>query len=95
MDPVKENRQGLSFVFNHMLLQTWVCSSVFHPLFTLTSWQCFMSPGRTKIAYYRLNSGPITRDILVAYHPGKHLSAVEQLFIDVLKSYSLLSGKQN
>lgn len=50
-------------------------------------------PREDSIAYYRLNSGPITRDILVAYHPGKHLTATEQLFIDILKSYPLLSGK--
>ncbi len=51
-------------------------------------------PREDKIAYYRLKSGAITRDILVAYHPGKHLSAAEQLLIDILKSYPLLSGKQ-
>lgn len=51
-------------------------------------------PREDKIAYYRLTSGPIIRDILVAYHPGKHLSAAEQLFIDILKSYPLLSGKR-
>ena len=52
-------------------------------------------PREDKIAYYRLKSGPITRDILVAYHPGKHLSATEQLFIDILKTYPLLSRKNN
>ena len=52
-------------------------------------------PREDKIAYYRLKTGPITRDILVAYHPGKHLSATEQLFIDILKSYPLLSKKEN
>jgi len=51
-------------------------------------------PREDKIAYYRLKTGPITRDILVAYHPGKHLSAAEQLFIDILSSYPLLSGKR-
>lgn len=50
-------------------------------------------PREDKIAYYRLKSGPITRELLVAYHPGKHLSATEQLFIDILKSYTLLSEK--
>lgn len=52
-------------------------------------------PREDKLSYYRLKSGPIIRDILVAYHPGKHLSAAEQLFIDILKSYPLLSGKGN
>lgn len=52
-------------------------------------------PREDKIAYYRLNTGPITRDILVAYHPGKHLSATEQLFIDILRSFPLLAGKRN
>lgn len=47
-------------------------------------------PREDKLAYYRMKSGPITRDILVAYHPGKHLSATEQLFIDILKAYPLL-----
>lgn len=50
-------------------------------------------PREDKLSYYRLKTGPITRDILVAYHPGKHLSATEQLFIDILKSYPLLSDK--
>ena len=50
-------------------------------------------PREDKLCYYRLKTGPITRDILVAYHPGKHLSDPEQLFIDILKSYPLLSGK--
>lgn len=50
-------------------------------------------PREDKLAYYRLKTGPITRDILVAYHPGKHLSSTEQLFIDILKSYPLLSKK--
>ncbi len=51
-------------------------------------------PREDKLSYYRLKSGPITRDILVAYHPGKHLTATEQLFIDILKSYPLLSAKK-
>ena len=50
-------------------------------------------PREDKLCYYRLNTGPITRDILVAFHPGKHLSTTEQIFIDVLKSYPLLSDK--
>ena len=50
-------------------------------------------PREDKIAYYRLKSGPITRDILVAYHPGKRLSAAEQLFIDILKTYPLLAAR--
>lgn len=50
-------------------------------------------PREDKLSYYRLKSGPITRDVLVAYHPGKHLSASEQLFIDILRSYPLLPGK--
>lgn len=52
-------------------------------------------PREDKLSYYRLKTGPITRDILVAYHPGKHLSATEQMFIDILKSYPLLSSKKN
>lgn len=48
-------------------------------------------PREDKLCYYRLKSGPITRDILVAFHPGKHLTATEQLFIDILKSYPLLA----
>ena len=52
-------------------------------------------PREDKIAYYRLSSGPITRDLLVAYYPGKHLSAAEHLFIDILKSYPLLSRKND
>lgn len=51
-------------------------------------------PREDKLSYYRLKSGPILRDILVAYHPGKHLTATEQLFIDILKSYPLLSAKK-
>jgi len=51
-------------------------------------------PREDKIAYYRLSSGPITRDIQVAYCPGKHLSAAEQCFIDILKRYPLLSRKK-
>ena len=50
-------------------------------------------PREDRLAYYRLKSGPITRDILAAYHPGKHLSPTEQLFIDILKSYPLLCSK--
>lgn len=52
-------------------------------------------PREDKLCYYRLKTGPITRDILVAYHPGKHLSATEQVFIDILKSYPLLARKNN
>ena len=50
-------------------------------------------PCEDKIAYYRLKTGRITRDIVVAYHPGKHLTTTEQLFIDILKSYPLLGRK--
>ena len=50
-------------------------------------------PREDKIAYYRLKSGPITREVLVAYHPGRNLGPKEQLLIDVLKSYPLLSGR--
>lgn len=52
-------------------------------------------PREDKLCYYRLKTGPITRDILVAYHPGKNLSATEQVFIDILKSYPLLARKNN
>lgn len=52
-------------------------------------------PREDKIAYYRLSSGPITRDLLVAYHPGKHLSATERILIDVLKTYPLLSQRKS
>lgn len=48
-------------------------------------------PREDKLSYYRLKSGPITRDILVAFHPGKHLSVTEQLIIDILKTFPLLS----
>lgn len=50
-------------------------------------------PREDKLCYYRLDSGPIVRDVLVAYHPGRRLSSAEQLFIDILKSYPLLPGK--
>lgn len=48
-------------------------------------------PREDQLSYYRLKSGPITRDILVAFHPGKHLSVTEQLIIDILKTFPLLS----
>lgn len=48
-------------------------------------------PCEDKIAYYRVKGGPITREILVAYHPGKHLTATEQLLVDILKEYPLLA----
>lgn len=51
-------------------------------------------PREDTLCYYRLNTGPITRDILVAFHPGKHLTATEQQFIDILKNYPLLSKKE-
>lgn len=50
-------------------------------------------PREDKLCYYRLNTGPVTRDILVAFQPGRRLSATEQLFVDILKTYPLLSGK--
>lgn len=51
-------------------------------------------PREDKLCYYRLKSGPVTREILVACHPGKHLTATEQLFIDILKAFPLLPGKK-
>lgn len=52
-------------------------------------------PREDKIAYYRLKSGPITRQIRVAYHSGKSLSPKEQMVIDVLKTYPLLVHRGN
>ncbi len=45
------------------------------------------------LAFYRLKSGPVTSEILVAFHPGKHLSSTEQLVIDILKTYPLLRSR--
>ena len=50
-------------------------------------------PREEKLCYYRLKSGILTRDILVAYHPGRHISTTGQQFIDILKSFPLLPGK--
>ncbi len=51
-------------------------------------------PREDKIAYYRLKSGPITRDVLVAFSPGKRLNAKEQLLVDVLKTFPLLARRK-
>lgn len=50
-------------------------------------------PREDRLCYYRLNSGPILRDIFVVHRPGRRLSATEQLLVDILKSYPLLPGK--
>lgn len=50
-------------------------------------------PREDRLCYYRLKTGTVTRDVLVAYHSGRKLSSSEQTFIDILRSYPLLPGK--
>ena len=52
-------------------------------------------PNEEWICYYRLNTGPILRDVVVGHAPGKRLSRQEQWFVDALKQYpSLLHQRE-